>query len=75
MKKNEDQRSTPNRTAFKSILKTGLAAAIGVQSRKNLERDSQQTSCWPYVAVGLILVTGFIASLVSVALVVVHFTR
>lgn len=44
-----------------------LAAAIGVQSGKNRERDFENTSIMPYIAGGIIFTLLFIATLVGVA--------
>ncbi|WP_303287040.1 DUF2970 domain-containing protein [Marinobacter sp. SS8-8] len=74
MKKEKSDGERSKRPSFLRVLKTVLAAAIGVQSRKNLEQDSQQASFRHYVAAGLILISTFIATLVCIVLLVVHFT-
>ncbi len=50
-----------------TILLTTLAAAFGVQSRKNHERDFSQSSIWPFVAAGVLFTAVFIMVLVLVA--------
>lgn len=74
MEKKDNQDVPSKRPSFMRVLKTVLAAAIGVQSRKNLEYDSQQTSFRHYVVAGLILISTFIATLVCIVLLVVHYT-
>lgn len=74
MKSQNNQQSPSRQPSFIRVLKTVLAAAIGVQSRKNLEDDSQQASFRHYVVAGLILISTFIATLVCVVLLVVRFT-
>ncbi len=44
-----------------------LAAAIGVQKRKNLEEDFSQSSPWPYIIGGLVFTAFFMATLILVA--------
>lgn len=44
-----------------------LAAAIGVQSNKNREKDFENASIMPYLVGGVIFTVVFIATLVGVA--------
>lgn len=74
MKRTNDQYVQPKRPTLMSVLKTVLAAAIGVQSQKSLEYDSQQASFRHYVIAGLILMSTFIATLVCVVLLVIQIT-
>lgn len=49
------------------VLASTLAAFIGVQSEKNRRADFQQKSILPFMIVGIILATLFIAGLVAIA--------
>lgn len=64
---------TDNRTEKKSgllrVIGSILAAAIGVQSGKNRERDFENKTIVPYVIGGLLFTVLFIATLVGVAMV------
>ncbi len=51
------------------ILST-LAAAIGVQSKKNLEADFQQKSALPFIAAGIVFTILFVVLLVGVVKIV-----
>lgn len=46
------------------ILKSTLAAAIGVQSNKNRERDFQHGNIWIYVLAGVLFTAIFVISLI-----------
>ena len=46
------------------VVKSVLAAFIGVQSKKNREQDFTQGSITSYIVVGLIATVGFILTLV-----------
>ncbi len=48
------------------VTKSVLAAMLGVQKRKNYERDFQYGKPWQYVVVGLIAVAIFIGIIVTV---------
>jgi len=53
------------------IILSTLAAAFGVQSKKNLERDEESSqSILPYVLAGIIFTVLFIATLVTVVKIV-----
>ncbi|MGE0386400.1 MAG: DUF2970 domain-containing protein [Gammaproteobacteria bacterium] len=65
----ENPQSRPG--AFQ-ILKAVLASAIGVQSRKNFERDMKTRSPWPYIVGGLIGTALFIFTVVTVVRMVLH---
>lgn len=51
---------------FWSIVLSTLAAAIGVQSNKNRERDFAQGSPLPFIAAGVIFTVLFILTVVTV---------
>lgn len=46
-----------------SLVLSILAAAIGVQSNKNREKDFANSSIWPYVIGGVVFTVCFIAVL------------
>ncbi|MBB3168178.1 DUF2970 domain-containing protein [Simiduia aestuariiviva] len=55
------EESQPQRKpSFGSIVISTLAAAIGVQSKKNQERDFSGGNIYHYIAAGLIFTLGFI---------------
>lgn len=53
--------------AYVRAFKSALAAALGVQSKENLEQDFKQNSILPYIAAGLVLTVMFISILVLIA--------
>ncbi len=48
------------------IIQSTLAAAIGVQSKKNRERDFQEGSAGTFIAAGIIFTALFIAAVMTV---------
>lgn len=52
------------------VTKSVLAAGLGVQSRKNYERDFTHGKAWQYIVIGLTGVGLFIAVVVTVVLTV-----
>ena len=46
-----------------SLILTTMAAAIGVQSDKNRERDFNQSSIWPYITAGVLFTVIFVLAL------------
>ena len=54
---NQDTRKEPN---LWDVTRSVLAAFLGVQSRKNYERDFKHGKPWQYIVVGLIGVVIFI---------------
>lgn len=48
------------------IIKSTLAAAIGVQSKKNRERDFQEGNAGTFIAAGIIFTALFIATVMTV---------
>lgn len=54
------------------VAKSVLSALLGVQSRKNYERDFQHGKPSQYIIIGLIGVAIFIAILISVVIVVMR---
>lgn len=55
-----------------SALLSIMAGAIGIQKRKNMERDLNASNPLIYVVAGLIFVSLFIASILIVVNLVVH---
>lgn len=63
----DQQKGGPGtKPGFFSIVRSTLAAAIGVQSSKNRERDFAQGSPLPYIAAGIIFTVLFILTVVTV---------
>jgi hypothetical protein len=56
----------PEKPGFFSIVRSTLAAAIGVQSSKNRERDFSQGSPLAFIAAGIIFTVLFIVTVVTV---------
>ena len=56
---------------WRVVLST-LAAAFGVQSKRNLERDQDSQSILPYVLAGLIFTALFVGTLVIVVKLVLN---
>lgn len=66
-------RQEPQKPSFWQIVQSTLAAAIGVQSGKNRERDFTHGSIKAYLAAGLIFTTLFVLAVVSVVTLVLKF--
>lgn len=58
---------------FAQLLKSTIAAFIGVQSSKNRERDFKHGKVSHFIAIGLLFGLLFIATLVTVVQIVMHF--
>ncbi|SDZ83519.1 DUF2970 domain-containing protein [Microbulbifer marinus] len=63
MTDNNDNKEQPS---FGQVVLSTLAAAIGVQSNKNRERDFKGGSIKTYIAAGVIFTTLFVLTLVLV---------
>lgn len=61
----EDQKPG-NRPTFLQIVMSTLAAAVGVQSSKNRERDFTGGNIYVYIAAGLIFTTIFVVIMILV---------
>ena len=59
---------------FLQLLKSTMAAFIGVQSTKNRERDFKHGKVSHFIAIGLLFGLLFIATLITVVQLVMHFT-
>ncbi len=55
-----------SKPALKQVILSVLAAAIGVQTKSNQEKDFAGGSLAPYVFVGIIAVVLFILTLVTI---------
>lgn len=55
-----------SKPTLKQVIQSVLAAAIGVQSKANRERDFEQGSLSSYLVVGAIATILFILSLVAI---------
>lgn len=58
-----------NKPSFLKLVMSTLAAAIGVQNRKNLEEDFSQSNPLPFIVAGILFTVLFLLSLV----IIVHF--
>lgn len=54
------------------FVKTTLAAAVGVQSQKNLETDFSQKSIVPFIIAGVVFTAIFLLSLIAIVSLVVR---
>ena len=61
-----DHPNTAPTLRWSQILRSSLAAGLGVQSSRNRERDFAAGSLRRFIGMGLMLTTLFIASLVTV---------
>ena len=64
------EQETKNEPSIWDVTKSVLAAGLGVQSRKNYERDFTHGKPWQYIVIGLIGVGLFIAVVITVVLTV-----
>jgi|AntRauTorcE11897_2_1112592.scaffolds.fasta_scaffold12671_2 hypothetical protein len=49
------------------VIKSVLAAFLGVQSEKNRQRDFQGSSVWPFVITGVVMTLVFVLLVIGVA--------
>jgi len=71
IKKQEDDKELNSTPSLWDVTKSVLAAMLGVQKRKNYERDFQYGKPWQYIIVGLVAVAIFIGIIVTVVNVVI----
>lgn len=64
------EKSPPEKPSFLQVMLSVVAAAGGVQSNKNRERDFSQTSPIPYIVGGLIFTVVFVLAIVGVVIMV-----
>jgi hypothetical protein len=62
----QDGEAPPGRVSFWTIVLSTLAAAIGVQSRANKERDFSHGRAGPFIVAGVIFTVLFVLVLVVV---------
>lgn len=62
----------PQNVTFWTIVRSTLAAAIGVQNQANRERDFEHGTPGAFIAAGLIFTTLFVAVLVGVVYLVIR---
>ncbi len=43
-----------------------LAAAVGVQNKRNLEKDFDQSSPYPYIVAGVVFTAAFVLTLILI---------
>lgn len=67
----EEKESAPEAISFWTVLLSTLAAAIGVQSRANKERDFASGRVAPFIVAGLIFTALFVTVLVIVVRLVI----
>jgi len=60
---NEEDQKPPS---FGSLLLSTAAAAFGVQSNRNRERDFKHGNIWVFVAAGIIFTAGFVLTVYTV---------
>ncbi len=63
----KDEAKTPG---FFTVMLSVIAAALGVQSEKNRERDFSQSSPLPFIVGGLVFTVLFVLTLVGVVMLV-----
>lgn len=64
--KNEEPDERPSKVTFWTIVRSTLAAAIGVQNRANRERDFEHGTPGAFIAAGIIFTVMFVAVLAGV---------
>lgn len=65
-----EQKQEADKPTFLQITLSVMAAAIGVQSDKNRQRDFSQSSPMPYIVGGLIFTVVFVLSIIGVVMLV-----
>lgn len=68
--RNRQQPKATKKIGFLSLIVSVLAAAIGVQNKKNLEKDFAQSSPIPYIVAGIAFTVLFVITLILVVRVV-----
>lgn len=62
----QDKQNDNLRPGFLSIVWSTLAAAFGVQSEKNRERDFKHGNIWVFIAAGIIFTTLFVFTVIGI---------
>lgn len=73
MENKSQQKDEEVRITFAQLLKSTLAAFFGVQNSKNRERDFKHGKVSHFIAIGLLFGLLFIATIVTVVQIVMHF--
>jgi len=60
LKGNQNMHSQSKKPSFWKIVLSTMAAAFGVQTKKNLEEDFNHGSVYTYIAAGIIFTTVFV---------------
>ncbi len=60
------QKDKPRKPSMGSLILSTFAAAFGVQTDKNRERDFQQSSIVPYIVSGIIFTVLFMLTLIFI---------
>ncbi len=63
---NEDKESSNDKVTMLNVVQSTLAAAIGVQSEKNRQRDFKKGKPITYILSGIIFVVVFISVIVAI---------
>jgi len=71
---NDRESDNTQKPRFVDIVKSTLAAAMGVQSNKNRERDFAHGNILAYVVSGIIFTVLFISTVIVVVKMVIHST-
>lgn len=66
-----DKKQDAIKPSFWSILGSTIAAAFGVQNKKNLERDFSQSSPLPFIVAGILFTVVFVFSLIFIVKLIV----
>ncbi|NNE63610.1 MAG: DUF2970 domain-containing protein [Gammaproteobacteria bacterium] len=74
MENTTQQKDEAVKITFLQLLKSTMAAFIGVQSTKNRERDFKHGKVSHFIAIGLLFGLLFITALVTIVQLVMHFT-
>ena len=69
---NQDEEQAAPRVTFWTIVRSTLAAAIGVQNRANRERDFEHGTPGAFIAAGVIFTLAFVAVLLGVVYLVIR---
>jgi hypothetical protein len=69
--KDSEPSQSPSKVGIMNLLQSVFAAALGVQSAKNRERDFQQGSAGVFIAAGLLFTVLFIGGVVAVVQMVI----
>jgi len=68
----DDPEREPPKVTFWTIVRSTLAAAIGVQNRANRERDFEHGTPGAFIAAGVIFTVAFVVVLVGVVYLVLR---